>query len=175
MTYLATAEVEIESDRTRWRRRLQQKRCLVCGVRKIAPGGSYFCIQCKPHWRYCSVCETLRDTATHGKDSRCKGCASRRALADYHRDPDRCLYRIRLQELSKRTRTREDQLFASLRRRIALAALVRRTPGMSWPKRAALVGLNATQLAASYRAQVSGDIRDVDASDHARNQVLRPR
>jgi hypothetical protein len=175
MTYLATAETEVEPDRTRWRRRLQQKRCLACGCKPIAPGGSYFCIQCKPSWRYCSTCETLRTTAEHGKDSRCKGCASAKALAYYHARPDANLYRLRLKELSKRKKTRADQIFDGIRRRIALADFVRSTPGMSWRRRAALIGVCHGQLESSYWRQCRADLRDVDAADHARNQVLRPR
>lgn len=165
----------IEDDRTRWRRRLQQRRCLACGARQIVRGGGYFCIRCRQHWRYCSTCETLRVASEHGKDSRCKGCASAKALSYYHARPDANLYRLRLKELARRKKTRADQIFDGIRRRIALADFVKRTPGMSWRKRAALVGVNPTQLESSYWRQCRDDLRDVDASDHARNQVLRPR
>lgn len=176
MTYLATADVEIESDRAKWRRRLQQRRCLACGAADLVNRKtSYFCIHCKPRWRYCSTCETLRLTIDHGKDSRCKGCASAKALAYYHARPDGNLYRLRLKELSRRTHTRGDQIFLGIRRRIALADFVRRTPGLSWPKRAALLGVDRGQLESSYRKQCRLDRRDADAADDARNRVLRPR
>ena len=170
-----SATLLVEDDRTRLRRRLQQKRCLTCGARQLAPGGSYFCIHCKPSWRFCSTCETLRPIDLHGKDSRCRGCASAKALAYYHAQPDANLYRLRLKELSRRKKTRADQIFDGVRRRIALADFVRNTPGMSWRKRAALVGVNPTQLENSYWRQTHEDLRDVDASDTARNRVLIPR
>lgn len=170
-----SAEPIVEADRTKWRRRLQQKRCLACGARRLARGGSYFCVAHKADWRYCSTCETLRATPDHGKDSRCKGCASRKALAYYHARPDANLYRLRLKELSRRNKTRADQIFDGIRRRIALADFVKRTPGLSWRRRAALVGVNPTQLESSYWRQCRDDLRDVDAADTARNRVRPPR
>lgn len=161
-----------EADRTKWRRRLQQKRCLHCGARALAPGGSYFCIQCKPNWRYCSTCETLRTAIDHGRDSRCKVCSNIRATRQYHADKDRTLYRLRLQALSKREHPRSDQIFAAIRRRIALAELVRQTPGMSWEKRGRLVNSDPTYLAEAYRKQCRGDVRDADVIDRKRRRYL---
>ena len=171
MTYQIPAEIEEEAPRVMWRRRLQQRRCLVCGSRALANHlTSYFCERHISTHKYCSICETLRETDAHGRDSRCKGCASTKALAAYHADPDRCIYRIRLRGIAKRTHTRGDQIFAGIRRRIALADLVLSTPGMSWPRRAAIVGLNHTQLAASYREQVSGLNLDPDAADRMKTR-----
>lgn len=161
--------------RALWRRRLQHRDCLACGAHRVAPGGSYFCIHCKPHWRYCTTCETLRATADHGKDSRCKPCSAARALAQYHAYPDANLYRLRLKELSKRTKTRADQIFDGIRRRIALADFVRRTPGLTWRERGELAGVNGKQMEASYWRQLRDDLCDADASDAARNKVLPPR
>jgi len=159
-----------ESARERTRRRLQQRRCLVCGARGLANRDtSYFCRLHISAYRYCSTCETLRTTAEHGKDSRCKGCASEKALAYYRANSDANIYRIRLKELATRQSTRGDQILAGVRRRIALAALVRATPGWSWPKRAALVGMNRCQLARNYRQQCAGRVLDADQSDRARD------
>ena len=160
-----------EDERTTWRRRLQQRKCLVCGARNLVNRTtSYFCTHCKPDWRYCSTCETLRTLEAHGKDSRCKGCASTKALADYYRDPDRCLYRQRLQALSRRDKTRAEQIFDGIRRRIALFELVKSTPGVSWVARGVLVGSDATYLAEAYRKQCRGNVRDADATDAARRR-----
>lgn len=160
-----------EADRTKWRRRLQQRRCLVCGARKLVNRQtSYFCIHCKPNWRYCSTCETLRTVSEHGKDSRCKVCSGARALAQYHADPDRCIYRQRLRALSLRGRSRSEQIFDGVRRRIALAELVRQTPGMSWERRGTLSGADPSYLAEAYRKQVRGNVRDADAIDQARRK-----
>lgn len=175
MTYLATAAPETEDSRTRWRRRLQQARCIACGAKKLHHNGSYFCRTHVRAYRYCTTCETLRTTQAHGKDSRCKACASAKALAYYHANPDANLYRLRLKELSRREKTRADQIFDGIRRRIALADFVGRTPGLTWRKRAARIGVNPIQLAASYRKQTRGDLKDVDASDAARKRVRIPR
>lgn len=175
MTYLYSAERETEDSRTQIRRRLQQRRCLQCGARSLSPYGSYFCRAHIRTHRFCSLCETLRPTEEHGKDSRCKACAAARALECYYANTDRNVYRIRLKQIANRTTTRGDQILEAVRRRIWLAELVRQTPGMSWPKRAAMVGMNATQLAQSYRWQCSGQLRDVDASDRARDAHWRER
>lgn len=165
-----------EDDRTKWRRRLQQKRCIACGAADLHNHkSSYFCTRHVRTHRYCSTCETLRPIAQHGKDSRCKGCASRKALDYYHARPDANLYRLRLKELSRRKKTRADQIFDGIRRRIALADFVKRTPGMSWRKRAALIGVHHGQLEASYWRQIRNDLQDVDAADTARNVVRPPR
>jgi len=169
MSDLYTIEAP-ESARTQIRRRLQQRRCLVCGARDLVNHAtSYFCRLHIGTHRYCSTCETLRPAADHGKDSRCKGCANDKALAYYRENSDKNIYRIRLQQIARRTTTRGDQILAGVRRRIALADLVRATPGMSWPKRAAIVNMNATQLAHAYRTQLRGLVCDVDATDRARD------
>lgn len=165
-----------EDDRTKWRRRLQQRRCLACGAAQLHNRtSSYFCSAHIRTHRYCSTCETLRERDARGKDSRCKSCASARALARYHANPGANLYRLRLKQMARRERTREDQIFDGVRRRIALAAFVKRTPGMSWPKRAAVLGVNPTQLAASYRTQLRDDLQDADASDRARERFWEAR
>jgi hypothetical protein len=154
-----------------WRRRLQQRRCLVCGARQLVnQQTSYFCASHIATHRYCTLCETLRSAEEHGRDSRCRACATNRALMAYHADPDRTLYRIRLKQMAQRKATRGDQLFASVRRRIALADLVRATPGMSWPQRAAIVLGNPTWLADAWRKQVRGDVRDPDMADRAKQR-----
>lgn len=166
----SSAPIE-EEDRTKWRRRLQQRRCLACGARDLVNRQtSYFCMACKPDWRYCSTCETLRTVEEHGRDSRCKACSNARVTRQYHADKDRTLYRLRLQALSRRERTRSEQVFDGIRRRVALAELVRQTPGMSWAKRGALVGADATYLAETYRKQCRGDVRDADSFDIERRR-----
>lgn len=164
-----------EDNRTRWRRRLQQRRCIACGARDILPYGAYFCAIHQQSHRYCSTCETLREVAAHGKDSRCKSCAAQRALARYHAYPDANLYRLRLKELSKRSKTRADQIFDGIRRRIALATFVRQTPGLTWKQRGEIAGVNPKQLEASYYKQIRDDLKDADYCDQARNRVLIPR
>lgn len=167
---------EGEDDRTTWRRRLQQRKCLVCGARKLVnQQTSYFCATHIDGYRYCSTCETLQSAAAHGRDSRCKGCANVRGTRAYHADKDRTLYRRRLTELARRRQSRSDQLFEAIRRRIALAELVKRTPGMSWEKRGRLVGADPTYLAESYRKQCRGDARDADNIDRKRSAYLESR
>lgn len=170
---MSYAAVETEDIRTQTRRRLQQRRCLLCGARQLVTSTSYFCALHISTYRFCSLCETLRTTAEHGSDSRCKGCVSYRALAAYYADPDRTLYRMRLKQMARRANTRGDQIFASVRRRIWLADLVAATPGMSWPKRAALVGSDPTWLADAYRKQISGDVRDPDQVDVGKKRAQR--
>lgn len=172
MTYLATADPAAESPAAQLRRRYQQRKCLVCGARSTAHGQrSLFCAAHLTGWRYCAVCSALQPVEDHGRDkSRCKACSARRALAAYYADPDRCLYRIRLAQMSRRSGTRGDQLFASMRRRIALAAFVKATPGMPWRQRAALIGVHPAQLAYNYRLQCSGPQPDVDAPERAKRK-----
>lgn len=166
MSYLYSANVETEDPRTQTRRRLQQRRCLVCGARQLVnQSTSYFCALHIGTHRFCPLCETVRTTEEHGNDSRCRPCAASRALAAYYAEPDRTLYRMRLKQMARRTCTRGDQIFASVRRRIWLADLVAATPGLSWPKRAALVGSDPTWLADAYRKQVGGAVRDPDQVD----------
>jgi len=168
MTYLASADTQTEDPRTTWRRRLQQQRCLVCGARQLAIGHGYFCAAHIRSHRFCSLCETLRTVEEHGQDARCRSCANDRALRAYHADPDRTIYRIRLRQLAERRHTRGDQIFIHMRRRIALAELVKRTKGWSWPKRAAVFGGYPQQLAYAWRQQNGAGLRDVDATDRAR-------
>lgn len=164
---------ETEDPRTAWRRRLQQRRCLVCGARDLIHATSYFCAAHIATHRYCSTCETLRPLDAHGRDSRCKACARARALTAYHQDSDRCLYRIRLRELRTRQYSRADQLFIAIRRRIALADLVAATPGWSWRRRAEAVGWNRAALADAYRRQTRGLVRDADMPDRAQPRRRR--
>lgn len=96
-----------EDARTQARRRLQQQRCLVCGARQLS-GSSYFCTLHIRAYRFCSICETLRATADHGKDSRCKACAAGKALAYYHANADATIYRIRLRQIATRTATLDE-------------------------------------------------------------------
>lgn len=168
-TYLYTAEIETEDSRTTWRRRLQQRRCLTCGSKQLVNNQtSYFCPAHIASHRYCSTCETLRTRQEHGKDSRCRACSGKRSLACYHANADRNVYRIRLKQIGSRRESRADQIFAAVRRRIALADLVRRTPGWSWRRRAALIGGNAACLCAAYRAQTRGFVADPDMADRVR-------
>ena len=173
--FLASAEPLEEDDRTRWRRRFQQKRCLFCGARRLTRGNGFFCAAHIHAYRYCSTCETLRPAAAHGKDFRCRPCAAAKALAQYHAYPDANLYRLRLKELSRRTKTRADQIFDGVRRRIALADFVKRTPGLTWKQRGELAGLDGKQMECSYWRQIRDDLRDVDAADVARSRVVPPR
>jgi hypothetical protein len=87
----------------------------------------------------------------------------------YEQHRDTYVYAIRLRQLAERRQTRGDLLFLSLRRRIALAELVRQTPGWTWPRRARAFGGNATYLAEQWRQQQRDDRRDVDAVDRARD------
>ena len=164
-------EVETEDERTMWRRRLQQRRCLVCGSRQLVNSAtSYFCPQHIGGWRYCSRCETLRTKKEHGNDWRCRRCANTLALAYYYENRERTIYRIRLKQIGERSGTRGDQIFLGIRRRIALADLVARTPGLSWSKRAAIGGGYAKQLATNYRRQLRGPLLDEDSCDQARTR-----
>lgn len=149
-----TADPIVEAPRAMWRRRLQQKKCLVCGSRDLHNRAtSYFCTRHLASHRYCSTCETLRSAEEHGRDSRCKACAGARALATYYADPDRTRYRIRLRQIARRRHSRHDMVFIALRKQIALAAFVAATPGWSWVRRAAYLGVNKTELSADYRRQ----------------------
>jgi len=174
MTYLATAERETEDPRVTLKRRYQQKRCLVCGARNRASPCALFCAAHIGAYRYCAVCGTVGTCDAHGRDkSRCRRCSSARATRAYHADPDRCLYRIRLMQMARRSGTRGDQIFESMRRRIALAALVAATPGWSWPQRARVFGKNAQQLAYNYRTQCAGPQMDVDSPDRMKRRRVR--
>lgn len=174
MTYLYSATEETEDIRAQTRRRIQQRRCLVCGARQLVNHStSYYCALHITTHRFCPLCETLRTAEEHGKDERCRTCSAGRALAAYYADPDRTLYRMRLKQMARRAATRGDQIFASVRRRIWLAELVAATPGLSWPKRAAIVGGDPTWLADAYRKQVSGKVRDPDQVDIGKRREPR--
>lgn len=159
-----------EDPRAQARRRIQAKRCLVCGARQLAGGHntSYFCARHIITHRWCPLCEVLRTAEEHGRDSRCRGCSNTRATAAYHADPDRALYRLRLKQLAQRQCNRADEIFACMRKRIFLAAFVRATPGWTWPRRAAWLGMNATHIAQAYRNQCAGRVRDPDAAERER-------
>jgi hypothetical protein len=155
-----------ESPKTQLRRRYQQKKCLVCGAKNRATPWALFCASHRATHRYCSLCETVQAVGDYGADrSRCRICSRRRALDQYYADPERSKYRIRLRQMAVRSGTRGDQVFANIRRRIALANLVRQTPGISWPERGQLIGRYGPQLASDYRDQCAGRVRDVDAPD----------
>lgn len=170
-TILSTDGAIVEDARTQARRRFQQKRCLVCGARQLHnQATSFFCSLHITTHRYCSTCETLRTTEEHGKDSRCKACARVRGLAAYHADPERHLYRLKLAQLAKRSETRGDQIFAGIRRRIALATFVANTPHWSWMRRGRFLGVDETNLAERYRQQTRGNVRDADAAERERKK-----
>lgn len=170
-----TAQPE-EDDATRWRRRIQQRRCLACGSPDVANRKtSYFCAACRPHYRWCYDCQTLRPAEAGRREPRCRACTAARSLANYYANVDRNIYRIRLQEIGRRRATRADQIFAAVRARIALADLVARTPGLSWEARGRLAGRDASTLARTYRAQCAGEARDIDVADAARRRVTGDR
>ena len=162
-------EAETESPRQQWRRRLQQRRCLACGARQLHHGGrSNFCA---PHFRthrWCSGCETVRELSEHGKNKLCRACDAAWKNRAYHAHPDAELYRIRLRRMASRTHTRVETIFAEVRRRIALADLVRATPGMTWRQRGQLVGRHGSFMAEMYRKQCRGDVRDPDHAERSR-------
>lgn len=158
-----------EDARTQARRRLQQRRCLVCGARQLANHNqSYFCVRHIATHRWCPLCETLRTADEHGRDSRCRECSAQRALAQYYADPDRTLYRLRLRQLARRQQSRADEIFEGVRRRIALASFVAATPGWTWIRRAETLGMNVKHISESYRKQCEGRVRDADAAERER-------
>jgi hypothetical protein len=166
-----TADPIIESPVAQIRRRYQQKKCLVCGARNRASGWALFCAAHITTHRYCAICETVRLAEDYGSDrSRCRACSRTRALAHYYGDPERSMYRMRLRQIHTRAGTRGDQIMDGMRRRIALAALVKATPGMSWPKRGALIGRYGPQLAYNYRMQCQGMQLDADTPDRAKRK-----
>lgn len=171
MSYVANTDLHIEDGRTQTRRRYQHKRCLVCGARNRATPWALFCALHIATHCYCAICETVQDAAGFGCDrSRCRACSRARALDSYYADPDRSKYRIRLMQMARRASTRGDQVLEGMRRRIALAELVKRTPGMSWEKRGALVGRYGPQLGSDYRDQCAGRVRDVDMPDRGKRK-----
>jgi anaerobic selenocysteine-containing dehydrogenase len=171
MTYFSSAEEHTELPAAQLRRRYQQKKCLVCGAKNRATPWALFCASHSATHRYCSLCETVVATPDYGSDrSRCRLCSKRRALDHYYADPDRSKYRIRLRQMAGRQGTRGDQVFANIRRRIALAELVRRTPDMSWTERGRMVGRYGPQLASDYRHQCAGTVRDVDTPDRVKRK-----
>lgn len=160
-----------EDPRAQVRRRMQQKRCLVCGAKELVNHNvSYFCARHIATHRYCSTCETLRSAEEHGKDDRCRGCANERALAAYYADPDRTLYRLRLKQIARRRQNRADEIFDAVRKRIFLASFVAATPTWTWAQRAAALGMNVTYIADMYRKQCAGRVRDADAADREKRR-----
>lgn len=161
----------VEDARTQAKRRIQHKRCLVCGARRLHnQQTSYFCDRHIATHRWCAQCETLRPIAEHGSDWRCRGCSSARALAQYYADPERTLYRLRLRQLARRKQTRADEIFDAVRRRIALAAFVAQTPGWSWERRAEACGMNVKHIAQCYRKQCAGRVQDADVADREKRR-----
>jgi hypothetical protein len=169
-----TSTPEIEPPTIQLRRRYQQRKCLACGAKQRATPWSLFCaVHIETH-RYCPQCETVMTPEAFGAyRRRCATCSRARALAHYHADPDRSKYRIRLRQMAVRSCTRSDQVLDCMRRRIALAALVKRTPGWTWEQRGQLVGRYGPQLATDYRNQCAGRVRDVDAAGRDQRKVHR--
>lgn len=166
-----TTEPIVEDATAQIRRRYQQKRCLVCGARNRASTWALFCTAHIATHRYCPVCIRVGMADEMGNDrSRCRTCSRKRALEHYYRNPDRTCYAIRLRQMHVRSGTRGDQIMDSMRRRIALAELVRRTPGMSWRERGLLVGRNPTQMAYNYRNQCQGPQPDADEADRGKRK-----
>lgn len=172
---ITTDQPLTESANAQTRRRYQQKKCLVCGAKNRATPWALFCARHSATHRYCSLCETVTSASDYGADrSRCRLCSRRRAIDAYYADPDRSKYRMRLRQMAVRTGTRSDQVFASVRRRIALASLVKATPGMSWCERGALIGRYGPQLASDNRNQCAGRVRDVDTPDRGKRKRGHP-
>lgn len=162
-------EVQTETPREQWRRRYQQRRCLACGARELQNRGcSNFCAQHFRSHRWCAACETVRTKAEHGGSRFCRACASAWNRAHYDAHPEASLYYMRLKRMAERTHTREQTIFAEVRRRIALAAFVRATPGLTWRQRGRLVGRHGESMAENYRKQCRGDVRDPDHAELSR-------
>lgn len=162
-------EALTETPREQWRRRYQQRRCLACGARELHAGGrSNFCALHFRSHRWCSACETVREKAEHGATKLCRGCDAGWKRRAYDRHPESNLYYMRLKRMAERTHTREETIFAEVRRRIALAAFVRATPGLTWRARGRLVGRHGNSMAENYRKQCRGDVRDPDHAERSR-------
>lgn len=153
----------VEDARTQVRRRMQQRRCLVCGARQLHPH-TYFCGAHFGHYGYCRVCEVVRPRAEHGKHLECRGCRSAERMRRHRDDPDAARYRLRLRQIAQRHYSIGEAVLATAARRIALADLVRRTPGMPWAERAALINWPYTwnALRVAYLRQCGGDVKDPD-------------
>lgn len=159
MTYPILTDAPITEDpRTQLRRRLQQKRCLVCGAR-ITSRANYFCPTHHAAYRFCSACESARPTSEHGRNWRCRPCNQAKALTEYYRNPDRLNYRRTLCDMAGRRETEADQLFRRMRAQIALAAFVAQTPGWTWERRAVVMGGGAANLATRWRRQTGRSAR----------------
>lgn len=138
----------------------------------LAHAGKRWCAHCRkgqprtlwasPRSKRCRACTSAYDAA------RVKAPVRSRQLANYYADPDRTIYRIRLKHMAQRSSTRADQIFDGMRKRIALATFVARTPGWSWTMRARRYGMCAVGMAATYRKQCAGAVRDADMADVAR-------
>lgn len=166
MTYrLITQEAPpiVEDARTQVRRRMQQRRCLVCGARQLHPH-TYFCAFHFGHYGYCRVCEVVRPRAEHGNQLECRGCRSADRMRRHEADPDAQRYRLRLRQMRTRLYSMSDLVLTTAARRIALADLVRATPGATWSERAARIEWPYTwrALRVAYLRQCGGDVKDPD-------------
>lgn len=136
--------------------------------------GKRWCAHCKrgqPLTLWASRKATRCRTCTAGYHARRTSAPHRsRQLEAYYANPDRTLYRIKLKQMAMRRESRADQIFSHMRKRIALAEMVKRTPGWSWTMRARRFGSTAQQLAYDYRRQCAGLVRDADMPD-----AVRPR
>jgi hypothetical protein len=120
-----------------------------------------------PHAKRCQACTREYDA------QRDRTAQRSRAIAAYHADPDRFIYRMRLKQIASRRCSRADQVFRSMRKRIALARIVSATKGWSWTQRARRFGGYPNQLATDYRRQCAGLVGDVDNADRAREAHWR--
>lgn len=134
--------------------------------------GQRWCAHCRrgqPRAQWAAPAAKRCRDCTRGYEQRRDVTAQRaRSLACYRADPARAIYRIRLGQIARRRATRGDQIFAGMRKRIALATLVARTPGWSWTMRARRFGGWPAQLATDYRRQCAGLTGDADNADRAR-------
>jgi hypothetical protein len=155
---------QTEDPRTRARRRIQQRKCLVCGARQLHNNNSaFFCSLHFGAWRWCCICETLRPAAEHGgKPNHCRACHAARVRQEYRANPDAARYAVALKRMATRQNTTEDLIFEHMRRRITLAAIVRATPGWTWAQRARAYSMSAWHMVANYNRQRRGDVRDLD-------------
>ncbi|MBK8211821.1 MAG: hypothetical protein IPK78_19640 [Rhodospirillales bacterium] len=162
-------DAPIEEDaRQRTRRRLQQRRCLVCSSRALANRAtSYFCVSHIATHRYCGVCETLRTATEHGND----------LALPYVRRHGR--WRTTTPTLSGTCIASDPAVQytpaqsggSNLRRHPPAhraGRSVASTPGASWQQRAAHTTYSYQQLAAAYREQCAGLVHDADYPERLR-------
>lgn len=75
-------DVEEETPLQRIRRRYQQRRCLACGAAERRPRHN-FCGACyDAGWRYCAMCEQVKEKGEFWALSRCKPCQLARQYPD---------------------------------------------------------------------------------------------